>query len=302
MIATVQKLILPLLLLATTHLTAQNGLPLDLPDSQIKPLRELVDDNMEMRLKKELQANPQWAQLIRDKKLAVGLVDLSNPYRVRFARVNGNEMMYAASLPKIAILLAAMDAIQKCELEETPEVTEDMNLMICYSNNQASTRMIDRLGYAKIEAVLTDPRYALFDEDYGGGLWVGKRYAASGERHPDPLRGLSHAATVSQVCRFYYLLAMGKLVNRERSIQMLSIMDNPALHHKFVCSLDVIAPHADLYRKSGSWKAFHCDSVLVWDEDPRRRYILVALAESPNGEQIIRDLVQVAEKVLRLQT
>ena len=41
----------------------------------------------------------------------------------------------------------------------------------------------------------------------GGGLWVGKRYAAAGKRLPDPMNGLSHGATVEQVSRF--LLPLG---------------------------------------------------------------------------------------------
>jgi beta-lactamase class A len=200
-------------------------------------------------------------------------------------------------LPKIAILLAAMDAFEKGELAETEEILSDIRLMISKSNNQASTRMIDRLGYEKIESVLTDPQYELFDEEYGGGLWVGKRYASAGERHPDPLKGLSHAATAEQVARFYYLLAQGKLVSYERSQQMLAIMQDPALHHKFVNTLDQVAPRAKLFRKSGSWKTFHSDSILVWGSG-WRHYILVALVDDAQGEQIMRDLVREVETVL----
>ena len=295
----IQKSFLLLLLSIATVLSAQDELPLNLPE--YKPLRSLVNLTLEADLTKALEANPEWASLIKQKRLAVGLVDLKDPFNVRFARVNGNEMMYAASLPKIAILLAAMDALEKGELEETEEVFREMNRMICNSNNQSSTHMIDLLGYDKIEEVLTDPQYELYDEEYGGGLWVGKRYAASGAKNPDPIKGLSHAATVSQVCRFYYLLAMGKLVNWERSKQMLEIMDDPALHHKFVNTLDQVAPNADVYRKSGSWRSYHSDSVLVWGEDARRRYILVALTEATDGEQIIRKLVKIAEEVLDIQ-
>ena len=131
-------------------------------------------------------------------------------FNIKFANVNGDEMMYAASLPKIAVLLSAVDAIDKGELKESKEVKYDMNRMICNSDNRATTRMIDRVGFDKIEQVLTDPKYNLYDEEFGGGLWVGKRYASAGERNPDPMKGLSHAATVTQVCRFYYLMAMGE--------------------------------------------------------------------------------------------
>jgi beta-lactamase class A len=79
---------------------------------------------------------------------------------------------------------------------------------------------------------------------------------------------------------------------------MLDIMENPSLHHKFVNTLDRIAPDARLFRKSGSWKNWHSDSILVWGENGRK-YILVALIEDPSGEQIIRNLVQPAELALR---
>lgn len=273
--------------------------PYNMPSYEVMPLRSLVNESLQSALIRKVSANARWKKLISEKKMAVGLVDLSDSVNVKFARINGNEMMYAASLPKIAILLASMDAMENNELQESPEILADLKVMISKSDNHASTRMIDRLGYQKIESVLTDPRYELYDEEYGGGLWVGKRYASSGARNPDPLKGLSHAATVSQVCRYYYLLSYGKLVTRERSEQMLDIMADPKLHHKFVNTLEKIAPEAKLYRKSGSWQNYHSDSVLVWG--PKRRYILVALIDDPDGEDIIRKLVIPVEEVLNSQ-
>ena len=282
----------------TSNLVAQNELPFKFENSKLKPLRSLLDDSLQIKLEKELMSNLVWKKLIQNKKMSVGIVDLYDPENVKFARINGNHMMYAASLPKIAILLAAMDAIEKGELKETAEVKNDMSLMIGKSNNQAATRMIDRVGFEKIEAVMTSPKYEFYDEDKGGGLWVGKRYGGGGNTNRESLKNLSHAATVTQVCRYYYLLANGELVNRKRSIQMLDILKNPALHHKFVNTLDQIAPEAELYRKSGSWRTYHSDSILVWGKDPNRRYILVAIVDDASGEKIIRDLVRPVEKVL----
>jgi len=262
-----------------------------------KPLRACKSMALQTALDKVLNENPTFRKLIRNKKLAVGLVDMRAEHDPKMALVNGQEMMYAASLPKIAILFAAMDAIDKGELKESPEVTKDLKLMIAKSNNQASTRMIDRVGYKKIADVLQDKKYALYDKANGGGLWVGKRYAAGGARNPEPMKGLSHAATAEQVCRYYYMMAKGKLVNKERSLEMMEIMADPKLHHKFVNSLDKIAPKARLYRKSGSWSNFHSDSVMVMGK--HRKYILTALAEDPKGEQIIRKLVYAVEKAMK---
>ena len=279
---------------------SQNTLPIKSNNSTLKPLGSLLNPDLQKELEVQLNKNPKWKSLIAQNKMAVGVIDLRDPNNVEYARINGNHMMYAASLPKIAVLLAAMDALEKGQLKETPEVTDDMKIMISKSNNAAATRMIDRVGFDKIESVLTDEQYHLYDEEHGGGLWVGKRYASTGATNREPLQNLSHAATVNQVCRFYYLLANGKLVSYDRSKQMLDIMENPALHHKFVNTLDEVAPDAKLYRKSGSWKNFHSDSVLVWGKNPKRRYILVALINDPNGESIIRNLVKPVEKALKI--
>jgi beta-lactamase class A len=265
----------------------------------IQSLRSQEDANLQISLRNKLSTDAKLRNLIAEKKLSVGLVDLMDPANVRFAQINGDEMMYAASLPKIAVLLASMDAIEKGELKETSEIKSDMFQMINKSNNQATTRMIDRIGFEKIEEVLTDPQYELYNKENGGGLWVGKRYAAGGQRHPDPLLGLSHAATATQVCRFYYLMLNGKLVNKNRSKQMMDIMSNPGLHHKFVNTLEKIAPRAKLFRKSGSWENFHSDSIMVLG--PERRYILVALAEDPQGEVMMRNLVNTVEEVLKIK-
>lgn len=293
------RLLFLLSLFVCFAISAQDELPLNIDNSKIKPLQKLLDSSLQTNLRDELASHPDWNDLIVQKKMAVGLVDLSDPENVRFARVNGNHMMYAASLPKIAILLAAMDAIEKGELKETSEVKKDMRLMISKSDNSAATRMIDGVGYDKIEAVMIDPKYAFYDEHKGGGLWVGKRYGSGGDTNREPLKNLSHAASVTQVCRYYYLLANGKLVNQNRSKQMLDIMEDPELHHKFVNTLDQIAPAARLFRKSGSWRTYHSDSILVWGKNSNRRYILVALIDDANGEQIIRDLVKPIEKVLK---
>ena len=278
----------------------RSTLPLSLPPHSQLPLKTYRDNDVQKALVSKIMANPHWRRLIEQKKMAISLVDMRNPDAIKYSGINENTMLYAASLPKIAILLSTMDALEKGEIEETPEIDRDLKLMISKSDNQASTRLIDLLGYQKIADVLRNPKYELYHEKHGGGLWVGKRYAKTGERNPDPIKGLSHAATTYQVSRFYYLMASGRLISKERSKQMLDVMEEPALHHKFVNTLDKIAPEARLFRKSGSWQNYHSDSILVWGS-PDRRYILVALIEDADGENIIRQLVMPVEEVLNVE-
>ena len=284
-------------LIAASKPTPHPALPSPVPDAEWRSLYDSADPDLQRALTRAIEARPEWRSLTRRRMMAVGLVDLTEIEKPRFARINGSTMMYAASLPKIAILLAAYAAFDDGSLAETPEVHADLAAMIRTSNNAAATRMIDRVGFDKIQQVVTDPRYEFYDPAHGGGLWVGKRYAKTGRRVGDPIGNISHAATATQVCRLYYLLATGRVISPERSLQMLDDLADPGHHHKFVSVLEKRAPSARLFRKSGSWQRWHSDSVLVW-EAGWRRYILVAMVESDNGERIMRELVPVVEDVL----
>lgn len=261
-----------------------------------QPLYESVDPELQAQLDARLNQNPEWAKLISRKKMAIGLVDLSDE-TPRFARVNGNKMMYAASLPKIAILLAAYVSFEDGSLEETAEVHKDLGDMIRVSSNAAATRLIDQIGMKKIQAVLKDPQYGFYEEKRGGGLWLGKRYASSGPRVGDPLHNISHGATATQACRFFYLLSEGRMINPQRSAQMLADLADPNLHHKFVSQVEKRAPGARMFRKSGTWKLWHSDAIMVrgtkW-----RDYILVGLIESEQGETILRNVLPAVEELI----
>lgn len=268
----------------------------ELKAGESRKLSSYRNSELTTKLNQAMRQVPEWKRLINGRRMAVAIVDL-NGNTPRFASVNGDVMMYAASLPKIAILLAAYQAFEDGTLEETPEMHEDLGAMIRRSSNKAATRMIDRLGMKKIQEILSDSRYGLYDINRGGGLWVGKRYASDGPRRGDPMFNLSHGATADQVARFYYMLVTGRLVSPTRSAQMLQDLSEPALNHKFVAALRIRAPSARLYRKSGTWKNWHSDSVLVRDRN-WRNYILVALVQSSNGEKIINAIVPVVENII----
>jgi beta-lactamase class A len=203
--------------------------------------------------------------------------------------VNGNEMMYAASMPKIGILLGAFKRIERGELELDGELEDLMTRMIRYSSNTAATEVMDRVGREFIAEVLQSPEYDLYDREYGGGIWVGRAYAKRAAWKRDPLHNLSHGATTTQVARFYYMLEMGKLLPPDLSAKMLTMLSAPGVKHKFVAGILSSFPGAKIFRKSGTWRNYHADSAII--EHDGKRYIAVAMLEDPKGEAIIRKLI-----------
>ena len=292
--------VLTLLGLAATSLSAGEveTLPLSLPAGQWRPLEEWQSPTLQAALARSLAQRRDWSPLLAARKMAVGLVDLADPRAPRFAQVNGQTMLYAASLPKLVVLLAAFHGLAEGRLAPTPHLRQQLTAMIRESSNPAAAELIRRLGLPYIQSLLFLPRYRFYAPRQGGGLWVGSTFAPGGEQYPEPLQDLTQAATALQVCRFYYLLAYGRLLNPAASRQMLAIMAYPGLQDKFVAVLERTVPGSRLYRKNGTYGQTHCDSVLVWGPG-RRRYILVGLVEDARGEQILRELVPLAEQALR---
>jgi beta-lactamase class A len=221
--------------------------------------------------------------------LAISLLVLTDPDHPRLAQVNGHSMLYAASLPKIAILLGAAVAIEEGRLTPDQALREDIENMIRYSCNACANRVLGAVGREALLDILQSPRYALYDTARGGGLWVGKEYARNPAYQRDPLNGLSHGATTFQVARFYCRLHRGTLVSPEQDQMMLQALSSPGIEHKFVKGLSSVQG-LELYRKSGTWRSFHADSMLV--RTGGRAYVMVALAEDPEGGAWLEALAQ----------
>ena len=230
------------------------------------------------------------------KQLSVVVVDITDTSSPRMAYVNPNEMMYAASLPKIAILLGAFEKIANGEMTLDDETLEKLTRMIRNSSNSAATEILQRVGMDYLAELLQSPRYRLYDPERNGGLWVGKAYGKTPAWKRDPLHNLSHGATALQVARFYYLLETGQLVSPELSKLMKLILADPAHEHKFVKGLKDIQPDSEIYRKSGTWGPYHSDSAIV--EHHGRRYIAVALAKSAKGERWLQELIVALDGII----
>ena len=261
------------------------------------PLRDARDPQFQHGLEQVLTRLGLQSAVSKN-QLSVTLVDITNLAKPRLASINGDKMMYAASLPKIAILLGAYERAARGELVLDEENREQIIRMIRDSSNSAATTMLNRVGKPFLAALLQSPRYRLYDRRFNGGLWVGKEYAKTPAWKRDPLQHLSHGATAFQVARFYYLLETGRLVSPEASREMKSLLSDSGIDHKFVKGLEDSRPNARIYRKSGTWRQWHCDSAIV--EHDGRRYIAVALAKHPDaGEWLSRLIVGLDDLVLR---
>lgn len=265
------------------------------PFEDAAPLWDFADSELERQVGEAID-RLRLRDAVREQKLAVVLVDIGNVKRPRVAAYNGDVMLYAASLPKIAVLLAAFEKIAENRLRLDRETERQLVDMIRVSSNSAATAMMEKVGKDYIARVLLSPRYRLYDPRHNGGLWVGKDYAKTGVWRRDPLHNLSHGATAMQVARFYYLLQTGNLVTPEYSRKMKQILGQPGLYHKFVGALNQVNPAAALFRKSGTWGTFHSDSVLV--ERGRRAYIAVALADSPDGDRWLSQIIVALDEIV----
>ena len=269
-----------LLLLACASLTAVAD---HLPN-----LRQSISPELQRGLNDAIQ-DLGLRSAVKRGKLAVALVDITDRNHPRLASVNGDEMMYAASLPKIAILLGAFARIEAGDIDLDTDTEQTLEHMIRNSSNAAATEMLHRVGTSYLAKLLQSPRYRLYDTSHNGGLWVGKEYGKAQAWRRDPLHNLSHGATALQVARYYYLLDTGRLVSPEASRAMKTILGEPAIHHKFVKGLEQQRPGSEIFRKSGTWRTWHADSAIV--ERDGRRYIAVALAEDPEGGEWLSRLI-----------
>ncbi len=235
----------------------------------------------------------------KNRKLSLALVDITDKDHPAVAMINGDHMMYAASLPKIAILLGAFHRIEEGELTLDDELRNDLTQMIRFSSNKAATKVLNIVGKEYLAELLQSPRYKLYDPEHNGGLWVGKEYGRGTAYKRDPLHHLSHGATAYQVARFYYMLETGQLVSEKWQGEMKAILGKPGIKHKFVKGLDNARPGSEIFRKSGSWRQWHADSAIV--ERDGHRYIAVGLADNEQGGQWLSKII-VAMDDLVLET
>ncbi len=224
---------------------------------------------------------------------AVGLLDLRT---LRLAMIHPDREEYAASIPKIGILLAYFVRHPEAATNLNPQTRQELGLMAKASNNEMATKFSQEIGLKEVQAVLNDQGF--YDATHGGGIWVGKHYGQGGERYGSPVGDNSHGATIRQLLRYFLLLEQGKLVSSEASRTMREIFVSPGIPHdqiKFVKGL--AGRDVQIIRKWGSWEDWLHDSAVV--TGPGRHYILAALTHHPQGDEYLADLARAVDDLVR---
>lgn len=224
---------------------------------------------------------------------AVGVLDLKRP---RLAMVNPDRIEYAASVPKIGILLAYFAKHPEAATNLDPVVRHELGMMAKQSSNEMAAKYSRELGLREIQQVLDS--YGFYDASRGGGIWVGKHYGPNSERIGDPVADHSHAATVRQLLRYYLLLEQGRLVSPAASKTMREIFASPDLphdEHKFVKAL--AGRDVEIIRKWGSWQNWLHDTAVVTGKG--RHYVIVALTNHEKGDEYLVDFAKAVDDWMR---
>jgi beta-lactamase class A len=223
---------------------------------------------------------------------AVGVLDLKT---LRLAMIHPDRGEYAASVPKIGILLAYFQLHPQAATNLDAQTRHELGLMIKASDNEMASKFSQEMGLKQIQAVLNT--YHFYDQDHGGGIWIGKHYGKGGECIGDPVGDNSHAANVRQLLRYFLLLEQGKLISPAASKTMREIFSSPDIPHdriKFVQALS--DRNVQIIRKWGSWQDWRHDAAIV--SGLRRHYILVALTHHPKGDDYLVDLAKSVDDLM----
>ncbi len=261
-------------------------------------LRECVDPDFQAAFETTLEkqfGKDIW-DLVKAKKVGIVLADITDPHRPKVAEVNGDVMLYAASLPKIAIVLGVFVEMERGKMNMDDETKALLIATVRKSSNKAATELLRRVGIENLAKILQSDRYRLYDPNYGGGLWVGRDYGGGPVWKRDPINKISHGTSAMQTARYYYLGATERLVAAKYQKDLVEVFSKPAISHKFVKGLKEAKPEAEVYRKSGTWKKFHADSGVVTQAD--RDYIIVALVEHDKGGEGLVELITAVEELM----
>jgi hypothetical protein len=224
---------------------------------------------------------------------AFGVLDLGDR---RVAMLQPDAMFYAASVPKICILLAYFETHPEAAHDLDPQVERELQLMIKRSDNELAAKYSQLVGLDQIQEILQSKCYHFYDQEHGG-FWCGKHYGIAEPRMGDPVHDHSHGATVRQCLRYYLMLEQGRLVSAAACAKMKEIFAAPGLefhNDRFVRGLN--GRDVTIIRKSGLWEDWHLDTARV--QHAERVYVLAGMVHHPKGEEYLAEIAAAVDEVL----
>jgi beta-lactamase class A len=222
----------------------------------------------------------------------VGVLDLVHG---RLAMIHPDRIEYAASVAKVGILLAYFQLHPEAATELDAATEHELGLMIKASSNEMAAKYSRAMGLREIQQVLNAEGF--YDAERGGGIWVGKHYGPNSERIGDPVADHSHAVTVRQLLRFYWLMERGRLISPAASEKMRAIFLSPDIphdDHKFVKGL--AGRGLTIRRKWGTYEDWLHDSAVI--EGHGHHYVLVGLTHHPKGDAYLEELARAVDDLM----
>ncbi len=251
-------------------------------------LRDAHDRELQAAFDAAVDATPGVALFraaVRKRQASVVVADVTDLRQPKVAGYNPDLMLYAASVPKVAIVFGAVVQIQAGDLRLDDETRAQLVNMVRKSSNPDASAVLRKVGIERLAEILQRERHGKPDApERGGGLWVGKAYDKSPVWRRDPVHGFSHGASAMQVARLYSGWLNGTLVDAKYRPLFGEIFGSPGLKHNFVKGLQG-REEVRLYRKSGTWKNTRADSGVVERDD--LTYIAVGIYSVPEGTRAL---------------
>jgi beta-lactamase class A len=249
--------------------------------------------------------------------LAITLIDLRDPNKLKMAHFNGDIKIYPASVVKMFYLAAVHRWLEDGKIKDTPELRRGMKDMIVDSSNDATHYMVDALTGTSSGAELSPEELKEFalkrnavnrffeslgyqninvnQKTYCEDIYGRERQFWDGGKQRNML-------TTNATARLLAEIALGRMVTAERSGQMMELMkrdfsgetkdpDNQA--HGFTGIALKNLKDARLWSKAGWTSTTRHDAAYVETPD-NLKFVLVTFTTSfANEREIIPSIARI---------
>ena len=257
-------------------------------------------------------------QGLAEGRLAITLVTLPTRGPARFGQYHGDQPIYPASVVKLCYAMAFFDQVEKGQLTATPELLEQLRLMIVDSSNQATGHILDALTGTQSGTELTAEELKAFGENrqvvnhYLRALGVNHINACQKTwddapygrdvQYLGPNYENRNSMTTNDTAQLLYLLARNKVLTKKHREHLWGLMHRDYVHGTDPQSRRIgagLPSGSTLYSKAGWTSDTNHDTALVTLPDGRRFILVVFTRTSYQYPEIV---AYITERVVGLMT